>query len=206
MTTTLPLPPDFYRRPAAEVARDLLGRHLLRTLVDGTRIELRIVETEAYQGQGDRASHAWRGPVTPRSRRLFRDGGHAYVYLIYGMHLCLNAVTGSADDGTAVLLRAGEAIVGAEAMASLRGLPHPARPGDLASGPGRLAQAIGLERDHDGCTLWQGDLVITTGTPVPEVQVAVTPRVGVDYAGEAAQWPLRFVVKGNPAVSKPRVE
>lgn len=205
MTTTLPLPPDFYRRPAAEVARDLLGRHLLRTLPDGTRLELRIVETEAYQGQGDRASHAWRGPVTPRSRRLFRAGGHAYVYLIYGMHLCLNAVAGTADDGTAVLLRAGEAIAGAEAMANLRGLPHPARPGELASGPGRLAQAIGLERDHDGSTLWQGDLVITAGTPIPEVQVAVTPRVGVDYAGEAARWPLRFVVRGNPAVSKPRV-
>jgi|CXWL01.1.fsa_nt_gi DNA-3-methyladenine glycosylase len=199
------LPPGFYRRPAAQVARDLLGRHLVRTLPDGIRLELWIVETEAYLGQGDRASHAWRGPVTPRSRRLFRDGGHAYVYLIYGMHLCLNAVAGTAEDGSAVLLRAGDPVAGAERMAGLRGLPHPASPRDLASGPGKLAQAIALTREHDGRPLWQGDLVITAGTPCPDVAVATTPRVGVAYAGAAASWPLRFVIRGNPAVSKPRV-
>jgi len=214
-----PLPPSFYRRPSAEVARDLLGRYLVRTLPASgppsgseQRLVLRLVETEAYQGEGDRASHAHAGPVTPRSRRLFRPGGHAYVYLIYGMHHCLNAVTGDDADGTAVLLRAGEPVEGARRMAENRGLadradkPRRPRPGDLAGGPGKLCQALAVDLALDGAPLWQGDLVITAGEPVAEDQVVRSGRVGVDYAGDAAHWPLRFAVRGNRHVSRPRPE
>jgi len=212
-----PLTPGFYRRPAREVARDLLGRYLVRRLPDGERLGLRLVETEAYQGEGDRASHAWAGPVTPRSRRLFRDGGHAYVYLIYGMHHCLNAVAGGADDGQAVLLRAGEPVAGEERMLALRGLAavggrsdakaaaRRPRPGDLAGGPGRLCQALAVDLSFDGVPLWEGDLVLARGEPVPDADVARGPRVGVAYAGEAAGWPLRFAVRGHPHVSRPRI-
>lgn len=217
MSVEEPLAPEFYRRAAREVARDLLGRYLVRRLPDGERLVLRLVETEAYQGEGDRASHAWAGPVTPRSRRLFREGGHAYVYLIYGMHHCLNAVAGGADDGQAVLLRAGEPVAGEERMRALRRLGpggdggraraggRPLRPGDLAGGPGRLCQALAVDRSFDGVPLWEGDLVIARGEPVPDREVVRGPRVGVAYAGEAAEWPLRFAVRGHPHVSRPRI-
>jgi DNA-3-methyladenine glycosylase len=212
-----PLAPGFYRRPAREVARDLLGRYLVRRLPDGERLVLRLVETEAYQGEGDRASHAWAGPVTPRSRRLFREGGRAYVYLIYGMHHCLNAVAGSAEDGQAVLLRAGEPVAGEERMRALRGLApgadtqqgraagRPLRPGDLAGGPGRLCQALAVDGAFDSVPLWEGDLLVTAGEPVPDERVVRGPRIGVAYAGEAAEWPLRFAIAGHAHMSKPKI-
>lgn len=208
VTALRPLPQDFYRRSADAVARDLLGRYLVRWPEPDRgepRLVLRLVETEAYRGEGDRASHAHAGPVTPRSRRLFRDGGHAYVYLIYGVHHCLNAVTGTDADGSAALLRAGEPVEGAERMARNRGFLRPPRPGDLAGGPGKLCRALAVDRSFDGRPLWEGDLVITEGEPVPDERVLRGPRVGVGYAGDAARWPLRFAVEGNAHVSKPKV-
>lgn len=201
-----PLPPEWYARGAEAVARDLLGRYLLRTLPDGERLVLRLVETEAYQGEGDRASHAWQGPKTERSRKLFREGGHAYVYLIYGMHHCMNAVASFSDDGHAVLLRAGEPVQGEERMAALRGLAgRKRRPGDLAGGPGKLCRALAIDRALDGAPLWEGELTITEGEPVPDEAVARGGRIGVDYAGKAATWPLRFGIAGNPHMSRPRL-
>jgi DNA-3-methyladenine glycosylase len=192
------------------VARDLLGRYLVRTMPDGERLVARLVETEAYQGEGDRASHAWQGPRTERSRKLYREGGHAYVYLIYGMHHCLNAVASSSDDGHAVLLRAGEPVEGEERMAALRGLSRDGagktiRPGDLGGGPGKLCQALGIDGAFDGVPLWEGDLTITEGEPVPDDAVATGGRIGVDYSGEAATWPLRFAIAGNRHMSRPRL-
>lgn len=203
-----PLPPEFYRRVAEAVAPDLLGRYVVRRLPDGERLVLRLVEVEAYRGEGDRASHASGGPVTERSRRLYRHGGHAYVYLIYGMHHCLNAVAGTSEDGHAVLLRAGEPVAGEERMRALRGFApeRRLRPGDLAGGPGKLCRALAIDRAADGAALWDGDLLLTGGEPVPEAQVVRGPRVGVDYAGEAATWPLRFAVAGHPHVSRPRLK
>lgn len=202
-----PLLPSFYRGPAEAVARDLLGRWLVRRLPDGERLVLRLVEVEAYRGEGDRASHAAGGPVTDRSRRLYRSGGHAYVYLIYGMHHCLNAVAGTTDDGHAVLLRAGEPVAGEARMRSLRGFPpeRRLRPGDLAGGPGKLCQALAVDRTGDGAPLWEGDLLVTHGEPVPDAAVVRGPRIGVDYAGEAATWPLRFALAGHPHMSRPRM-
>ena len=137
-------PQAFYRRSAELVARDLLGRYLVRDL-DGSRLVLRIVETEAYLGAEDRASHAWGGRRTRRTSALFRDGGFAYVYMIYGMYHCLNAVTGDEADGSAVLIRAGDAVEGAGVMKTHRSLAREPRPGDLAGGPGKLCQALAID-------------------------------------------------------------
>jgi DNA-3-methyladenine glycosylase len=199
----VPLPADFYRRDTEQVARELIGRWLVREL-DGERLALAIVETEAYLGAPDRASHAWGGRRTARNESLYRAGGHAYVYFIYGMHHCLNAVTGGAGVGSAVLIRAGEPVAGAETMAARRALGRPPRPGDLAGGPGKLCQALGVGRELDGSELWRGELVLAEGEPVAAEAVAAGPRIGVAYAGEAAEWPLRFAVRGNPHVSRPR--
>jgi DNA-3-methyladenine glycosylase len=208
-----PLPLSFYRRPAEVVARDLLGRYLVRRPLGspgapGELLVLRLVEVEAYLGAPDRASHAWGGRRTSRNASLYLPGGHAYVYFIYGMHWCLNAVTGEAGVGSAVLLRAGEPLAGEERMRANRNLPaapSPARPGDLAGGPGKLCQALAIDRAFDGLRLDGGPLLLAAGEPVPPEQVAVGPRIGVAYAGEAAAWPLRFAVAGNPNVSRPRL-
>lgn len=213
MASFRPLPLAFYRRSAPEVARDLLGRYLVRQL-DGERLVLRLVETEAYLGAPDRASHAWDGRRTERTESLYLPGGFAYVYLIYGIHHCLNAVTGEADIGSAVLLRAGEPVEGAETLRRLRGWEdRPVRPGDLAGGPGKLCQALAIDRALDGAPLGSfghdrdlQDLWLAEGDPVPAGDIASGPRVGVEYAGEAASWPLRFGVRGNRHVSRPRVE
>jgi DNA-3-methyladenine glycosylase len=206
VTRFRPLPPSFYRRPAEVVARGLLGRYLVREL-EGERLVLRLVETEAYLGAPDRASHAWGGRRTPRTESLYLPGGHAYVYFIYGMHFCLNAVTGEADVGSAVLLRAGEPVEGEERMRKNRGWTRVPRPGDLAGGPGKLCQALAVGRNLDGVRLDRPPLWIAHGAPVlPGAEGEETvagPRIGVDYAGEAAAWPLRFMLRGNRHVSKP---
>jgi DNA-3-methyladenine glycosylase len=197
------LPSSFYRRPAEIVARDLLGRYLVREL-EGERLVLRLVETEAYLGAPDRASHASGGRRTPRNESLYLPGGHAYVYFIYGMHYCLNAVTGEAGIGSAVLLRAGEPVEGEERMMENRGWMKKVRPGDLAGGPGKICQALGIGRELDGVPLDRAPLYITKGEPVAAEEIVASPRIGVDYAGEAAGWPLRFSVRGDLNVSRPR--
>jgi len=203
MSRFRPLPLSFYRRPAEIVARDLLGRFLVRDL-EGERLVLRLVEVEAYLGAPDRASHAWDGRRTPRNESLYLPGGHAYVYFIYGMHYCLNAVTGAAGVGSAVLLRAGVPVAGEERMAENRGWTRKLRPGDLAGGPGKICQALGIGRELDGVPLDRPPLYLTKGEPLGEEQIVASPRIGVDYAGEAAGWPLRFSVRENPHVSRPR--
>lgn len=204
MPSPRPLPRAFYRRPAAEVARDLLGRCLVRRL-DGERLVLRIVETEAYLGAVDRAAHTFAGRRTDRVRSMYLGGGHAYVYAIYGLHWCLNVVCGERDSGTAVLIRAGEALEGAARMLRLRGLPPAgAGAGRLAAGPGRLCAALAVDRALDGASLISGPLRVAAGEPVADEAVVRGPRVGVDYAGEAADWPLRFAIAGHPEVSRPR--
>jgi DNA-3-methyladenine glycosylase len=209
MSRFTPLPRSFYQRPAEVVARDLLGRFVVRRHGDrqaGERREvLRLVEVEAYLGAPDRASHAWAGRRTPRVESLYLPGGHAYVYFIYGMHHCLNAVTGEADIGSAVLLRAGEAVEGAEVMAARRGLTRSPRPGDLAGGPGKLCKVLGVDLAQDGVSLLAGELTLTRGEPVEDGEVATGPRIGVGYAREAAQWPLRFAIRGHREVSRPRL-
>jgi len=178
----------FYRRPALVVARDLLGRVLCRELPDGTVLRGRLVEVEAYDGPEDRASHAYRG-VTKRNRWMFEHGGIAYVYLVYGMHHCLNIVTSDAGHPAAILLRAAESPDGAIS----------------ASGPGRLTRAFQVDRALDGASFLAGPLWLEAGEPVGARLVKRTRRIGVDYAGEWAAKRYRFIVKGHSDVSGPKL-
>jgi DNA-3-methyladenine glycosylase len=198
-----PIPRDFYCRPAEVVAAELLGRLLVR-YVSEHRLIIRIVETEAYLGEGDRASHAWRGKPTRRTKTLFRSGGCCYVYLVYGIHHMFNVVTGETGDGSAVLVRAGEPVEGEAWMQRNRGLTADSRGGDVAGGPGRLCQALQIDLTMDGLWLDGEEIVVAGGTSVSPDRVSVGSRIGVSYAGEAAQWPLRFAEVGNPHVSRPR--
>ena len=192
------LPVSFFDRPVLAVARDLLGRRLVRVL-GGERVGGRIVETEAYGGEDDQASHARGGP-TARCRVMFGPPGRTYVYLIYGMHNCLNLVCESEGRAAAVLLRAIEPDEGMGLIESLR----PGRaPRELASGPGRLCAALAVSRLHDGLLLPHAELRIEEGTPLPARGRMATPRIGVAYAGAAAAWPWRFVERDSDWVSRP---
>jgi DNA-3-methyladenine glycosylase len=203
MPPLAPLARAFFVRDSVAVARDLLGRWLVREQ-GGERLVLRLVEVEAYLGPGDRAAHTWGGRRTERVRSMYLGGGHAYVYRIYGIHHCLNVVTGRPGDGTAVLLRAGEVVEGGEAMRRRRGLGPTPRPGELAGGPGKLCRALAVDRALDGVSLLAGELRIAAGEPVDDAAVVRGPRVGVGYAGEAAGWPLRLALAASAEVSRPR--
>lgn len=194
----------FFARDADVVARDLLGQVLVHTTAEGTAA-IRLVETEAYFGppgmhpawpSGDPASHTHRG-LTERNRAMWGPPGRAYVYLIYGMHECLNVVTGRDGDPQAVLLRAGEPVQGLDLMRARR--PAARRDRDLARGPGNLARALAITRAHYGADLTRGPLRLRPGTPPARVEV--TPRINV-VGNEAA--PLRFVDADSECVSGPR--
>lgn len=192
---TPPLPRAFYDRDPARVARELLGMHLAVRGTDG-RVRLsRIVETEAYLGPHDPACHAVAGR-TKRTEHLHGPPGLAYVYRIYGMHWCLNAVTLAKGIGSAVLLRGVEPIGDLRALRRLR--PAARRDRDLTNGPGKLCAAYGITGDHDGSSLLRGVVRILRADGVPDADVAVSPRIGIT---RAADWPLRFFVAGNPFVS-----
>jgi DNA-3-methyladenine glycosylase len=189
-----PLPAGFYLRPLLEVTRDLLGRLLVHRAPEGTSA-VRLVEAEAYDGAGlDPASHAHRGP-TPRNAVMFGPPGRLYVYFTYGMHWCANVVCGPEGIAQAVLLRAGEPVAGAELMRARR---PASRPRDLARGPARLCQALGLAGWANGASLASGPVLLTAGWPVPDDQVTWTGRVGVSAAADR---PWRALVATSPNVS-----
>ncbi|HTY91045.1 MAG TPA: DNA-3-methyladenine glycosylase [Methanocella sp.] len=191
------LPRDFYGRDTLEVAKELLGKVLVRETPAG-RMSVRIVETEAYCGPHDKACHASRG-MTGRNRVMFGEPGHAYVYFIYGMYYCLNAVTERDGYPAAVLVRAGEPLEGLDAMRALR--KKAKKIGDLASGPGRLCMALGIDRALNGADLCKrGPLYVEDGDG-EGFDIVSCKRVGVDYAGEYKDKPWRFYVKGSPFVS-----
>ena len=196
MPSRRPLPATFYRRDTEVIARDLLGCRLTRRLPDGTTRSVILVETEAYLGVKDRAAHTWNGRRTARVEPMWGEGGHAYVYFVYGMHFCMNVVAGKEGIPEAVLLRAG--IPEGEEKISLRG-----NRGGEASGPAKLCAYLGVTSALSGASLSGPELVLSRG-PRRRFSVVVGPRVGVDYAGEAAAWPLRFAVAGCKAVTKPK--
>jgi len=180
------LPKAFYDRDAECVARDLLGKLLVRR-VDHRRQIGRIVETEAYLGPHDLAAHSARGRTT-RTEVMFGPPGHAYVYLIYGMHHCLNVVTGPGDHASAVLLRALEPVSNIDTS---------------ASGPGRLCRALDIDRRLNGHDLTTGELVLAEPADLAgHFEIEARPRVGVDYSGEWAHKPLRFCIAGNRFISR----
>jgi len=192
-----PLPRSFYDRPAEEVARDLLGAVLVSTL-DGATTAGRIVEAEAYIGPHDPASHAAeRIGRTPRNEAMFGPPGIAYVYRIYGVHWCLNVVTGAEGYPAAVLIRAVEPLEGLDTMRRRRGDGCPDRA--LTNGPGKLAAAMGITGRENGHPLDRPPLMILEGEAVDPGEIAVGPRIGVT---RAVDWPLRFFVRCNPWVSR----
>jgi DNA-3-methyladenine glycosylase len=179
------------------VGPDLLGRILVRRLGDGRLLSARIVETEAYQ-EDDPASHSYRGR-TNRTEVMFGCPGHLYVYFTYGMHHCMNVVTGSDGEGSAVLLRAAEPLEGVQEMARRRGTDDPRA---LCSGPGRLCRALGIARQENGLDLVRGhDLWLLEGAPLSPSEIEVGSRVGITRGIER---PWRFSVRGDRFVSRVR--
>ncbi len=179
-----------------EVARALLGARLISTL-DGERVEAVVVETEAYGGPDDPASHAATvSGVTERNRLMWGPAGILYVYRIYGMHWCLNVVTGREGEAQAVLLRGAEILVGEEAASRRREGRTP-----VAAGPGRLAQALGVDGSLNGHDLREPPLALAPGWSLDPAAVGVSGRIGIR---EAAEWPLRFYVRRSAGVSRPR--
>jgi DNA-3-methyladenine glycosylase len=178
------LPHAFYDRDTVTVAQELLGCYLVHRVEGEERIG-RIVETEAYLGVHDLASHSSKG-ITKRTRVMFGPPGHAYVYLIYGMHHCINVVTEAEGVGAAVLLRA------LEPISNVHG---------KTSGPGLLCRAMGIDLRQNGCDLESDALHLLARTAPPEAVVS-RPRIGVDYAGEWAARALRFYIAGNAFVSR----
>ena len=180
----------------AEAARQLLGA-VLSSTVSGRNASGVIVEAEAYLGPHDPASHA-RASVgrTARNSAMFGERGTLYVYLSHGIHHCANVVTGEAGDPAAVLIRALEPLDGLDAMTARR-----RRDKDLCNGPGRLAQALGITLRHNGHPLDRPPIRLLAGRCFPDSQVGTSARIGVS---QAAEWPLRFFVKGHPDVKLPR--
>jgi DNA-3-methyladenine glycosylase len=181
-------PRSFFRRETVLVARRLIGAWLARRY-RGQWYGARIVETEAYLGSGDPAAHSRGGRRTPRVEPMYMDGGHLYVFLVYGMHHCANIVTRSAGAAEAVLLRAAEGPPGAAAK--------------LLSGPGKLSSGLGITVASSGLDLLsKGDLRLFHNGAACD-SIGRSRRIGVDYAKEAAHWPLRFFDTRSPAVSGP---
>jgi DNA-3-methyladenine glycosylase len=176
----------FFRRRTVKVAKDLIGAWFARKY-RGAWYGGRIVETEAYLGPGDAAAHSWKGRRTPRVEPMYGDGGTLYVFFVYGMHYCANVVTRRAEDPQAVLLRAAEAPDGA--------------PPRLLSGPARLCAGLGVTAAASGLDLVRGQKYRIFVGRRRRRWIDVSARIGVDYAGEAAAWPLRFFDRDSPAVS-----
>lgn len=179
------LPRSFFDRDTTLVARELLGKHLVHVVAGVSRVG-RIVETEAYLGPHDLAAHSARG-LTPRTRVMFGPPGHAYVYLIYGMHWCMNVVTEAEGHASAVLLRA------LQPVANLEG---------RTQGPALLCKAMGITGALTGHDLMSDDLFVVDPGPEPPVNIVKRPRIGVDYAGRWARRLLRFYIKDNAFVSR----
>jgi DNA-3-methyladenine glycosylase len=192
------LPVAFFNRPAEIVARELLGATLV-SQVDGLRTAGRIVETEAYLGFDDPASHGYRHRRNERNAALFAGPGTWYVYLSYGMHWCANLVCEEEGRASAVLLRALEPLDGLDHMAARRGTAEPRL---LCSGPGRLCQALGISRSVDGLPMRGSPVTVVSGSAIAEPDTEATPRVGIT---KAADWPLRYAVAESPWTSRARV-
>ena len=194
---------DFFDRNTLTVSRELLGKYLCRRLESGELLALRLTETEAYIGRRDKACHAYGGRRTARTEPLFLPPGHAYIYLIYGMYHCLNLVTEPEGEPAAVLLRAGEAVLGGDTIRRFRFGDAPwnaYRRKNFLNGPGKLCEGISLTRAQNGMDL-MGDTLFLCDDPAdlglspPEKRretIRTSPRVGIDYAEEARDFPWRF--------------
>jgi DNA-3-methyladenine glycosylase len=191
---------SFYdRKDVVKIARELLGK-ILVTQLDGVRSSGRIVETEAYAGFKDRASHAFGGRRTARSEHLYGAPGTVYVYICYGMHHLFNVITDKKDIPHGVLIRALEPLEGMDHMLQRTG--KFSADYTITKGPGNLSQAMGMSKLHSGCDIFSEEIFIADdGLRYKKNQIVVTKRIGVDGAGKDANLLYRFIVKGNPYVS-----
>ena len=186
---------EFYARDTLTVARELLGKYLVRVYND-EKLVCRITETEAYIGRCDKACHAYGYKRTSRTETLFAKPGTAYIYLIYGMYNCLNFVTEAEGEPAAVLIRSLEVVSGAQTITRLR---YPKHTGNLTAyqrknflnGPGKLCKGLSLDRSHNGTDLTGDTLYVVNAGEIPE-HIQTGPRIGIDYAEEAVHFPWRF--------------
>ena len=198
--TDAKLPREFYTRPKVlAVSRELLGKLLVVPAPDGSRVSGIIVETEAYRGPEDRASHAYGGRRTKRTETMYQKGGTAYVYFVYGMYHQFNVVTSIENIPHAILIRALEPVEGIEVMLERR-QGHSGR--TLTNGPGKLCIALGIDRQLDAADLLADRVWIEEGRRVPPRSIASGPRIGIDYAEEWVDKPWRFWIRGNAFVSR----
>jgi DNA-3-methyladenine glycosylase len=197
------LPLSFYRRDdVLQIAKEMLGK-LLITRLEGIETWGRIVETEAYYGVIDRASHAYGGRRTKRTEIMYAPGGVAYVYLCYGIHHLFNVITHDLDIPHAILVRAVEPVQGTDMMLWRTGKKKADH--TLTKGPGNVSKALGIRTDHSGYSLLGKEIFLADdGYVLKKSQIIQSPRIGVDYAGEDALLPYRFYVRGNPYVSGKR--
>ncbi|MEF8835304.1 MAG: DNA-3-methyladenine glycosylase [Candidatus Thermoplasmatota archaeon] len=189
---------QFYSRDAEKVAEDLLGKYLVRISPEGKTVG-KIVETEAYLGEEDPASHSYQGGKTERTEVIYGPSGHAYVYMIYGMYYCVNTVTGEEGDPEGVFIRALEPLEGIDLMEQRRDLTDK---NELTSGPGKLCMAMDIDKQLNGVDLCGNKLYIAESEEDKNFDIAKAPRVNIDYAGEAKEWELRFFIEGSLHVSE----
>lgn len=175
-----------------------MGKKLVRTY-KGKRISGIITETEAYLGLIDKGCHSYGGKITERLKTMYLDGGHAYVYFIYGMYYCFNVVTRTHAHPEAVLVRALEPLEGIDLMRSFRQQDNLK---NLTTGPGKLAQALKITKEQNGLSLLEDQIFIEDHIKIPASKIISRPRIGIDYAEEAKDWPLRFYIKDNQFISK----
>ena len=191
---------NFFDRDTVQVARDLLGKHIVRVLEDGAELVCSITETEAYVGRMDKACHAFGYKRTQRTETLFAPPGTAYVYLIYGMYHCLNFVTERSGEPAAVLIRGVKAVKNGDIIAENR---FGCKMEEMSSyqrknflnGPGKLCKGLSLTRKENGLDLLGGELYVLDAPP-PEEPIHVGKRIGIDYAQEAVDFPWRFWLEG----------
>lgn len=188
---------DFYQRGTLEVSKELLGKYIVRTTNEGTTVG-KIVEVEAYMGYLDAAAHTFNGKRTKRNKAAFGPGGHAYIYLIYGMYHCFNIVTNIEEKPEMVLIRAIEPIEGIEIMEKRRKTKVLR---NLCSGPGKLCQAMDITRELYGIDLYGDNLYLVDNEKIQKEDILSTPRINIDYAGEATKYPWRFLIKDNKFIS-----
>ena len=191
----------FTRTDTLRVARDLLGKLLVVPTTDGRRVSGMIVETEAYLGELDKAAHSYGGRRTARNETTYAEGGHVYVFFVYGMYYQLNLVTGLIDHPHVVLIRAVEPVEGIEVMRGRRGAM---KDKNLTSGPGKLCIAFDITRELNGADLMGDRIWVEDHRNLKKSEIESGPRVGIDYAEEFVDVPWRFWYKESPYVSRTR--
>lgn len=196
----------FYNRDSVKVAKDLLGKYLVHE-VNNTKLIAKLVEVEAYRGPADKAAHSYNNRRTERTEVMFGPAGFAYVFLIYGMYKCMNIVTSEVNQPQAVLIRAVEPMDGLEIMSEFRYKKHfeelnKGAIKGLTNGPGKLCDAMGITREHNGFDLCGDKLYLLEDEEPEKIEIVTTKRINIDYAEEAIDFPWRFYIKCNQYVSK----